>query len=68
MMNPELPPLEPMLSMQQVRELVPVSHSQLYRLIKAGDFPDPIRIGRSRIAWFRSDIADWMARRRHPPG
>ena len=63
MIPSELPPLEHMLTMEQVRQLIPLSHSQIRRLIKAGLFPAQVKIGRSRVAWHHKDIADWIASR-----
>lgn len=56
----DLPSIRPMLSMEQVRQLVPLSHCQIYRMMKAGTFPQSIKIGRHRIAWMQSDIAEWI--------
>jgi prophage regulatory protein len=32
----------------------------IYRKIKAGTFPQPVRVGRRRVAWRESDIASWQ--------
>ena len=53
------------LSMSQVREMVVYSPSHIYRLIKAGSFPAPIRLGPARVAWRRSSIINWLAEREH---
>ena len=34
----------------------------IYRKMKAGTFPKPVRVGKRRVAWRESDIADWQAR------
>jgi prophage regulatory protein len=33
----------------------------IYRKMKAGTFPQPLRVGRRRVAWRESDIAAWQA-------
>lgn len=33
----------------------------IYRKMKAGTFPQPVRIGKRRVAWRESDIAAWQA-------
>ena len=33
------------------------------RLIKAGDFPPPVRLGGNSIAWVESEIEDWAAKK-----
>ncbi|WP_233863682.1 helix-turn-helix transcriptional regulator [Paraburkholderia adhaesiva] len=39
---------------------VPYSRMHLYRLVKAGQFPAPIRISSNRIAWRASSILAWI--------
>ena len=33
----------------------------IYRKMKAGTFPQPVRVGKRRVAWRESDIAAWQA-------
>ena len=33
----------------------------IYRLIKAGRFPKPLRLGANRVAWLESDLLAWQA-------
>ena len=33
----------------------------IYRKMKAGTFPKPVRVGKRRVAWRESDIAAWQA-------
>jgi len=33
----------------------------IYRKMKAGTFPQPVRVGKRRVAWRESDIAAWEA-------
>ena len=33
----------------------------IYRRMKAGMFPQPVRVGKRRVAWRESDIAAWQA-------
>ena len=32
----------------------------IYRKMKAGTFPPPVRVGRRRVAWRESDVAAWL--------
>lgn len=32
----------------------------IYRRMKAGTFPQPVRVGKRRVAWRESDIAAWQ--------
>ena len=36
------------------------SAAQLFRLRKAGLFPQPIRIGKRGISWRRGDLTEWI--------
>ena len=53
-----------LLPFKRVLEVTFLSRATLYRKIKDGSFPAPLKIGRSRIAWRERDIVDWIAR--HP--
>jgi prophage regulatory protein len=46
-----------------VLDRVALSKTQLYRLIKAGEFPKPVPIGTQRVAFLESEVADWIERR-----
>ena len=39
------------------------SRVQLWRDIRAGQFPAPIEVGANSIAWFRSEVDAWKASR-----
>ena len=39
---------------------IPYSKPHLWRLIRAGKFPRPIRLGQNRIAFPESEIDDWV--------
>lgn len=51
------------LTMKQVVELTSYTAQHHYRLIRAGKFPRPIRMGLNRIGFRLSDIEKWMAER-----
>ncbi|MDR7219870.1 AlpA family phage regulatory protein [Aminobacter aminovorans] len=40
---------------------VPFSRAHIYRLIKSGEFPKPIKIGAARVAWLESDLDSWIS-------
>ena len=48
---------------REVQELLGVSRPTLYRWLKLGTFPRPIKIGPQKIAWRRADIVEWIANR-----
>ena len=47
----------------EVLLLVPLSRSTLWRRVKLGEFPKPLRLGGSRsraVAWRRADVDEWL--------
>ncbi len=36
------------------------SRTTLWRDVRAGRFPAPVKVGRNRIGWVESEIADWQ--------
>lgn len=41
--------------------VVPVSASSVWRMVKAGDFPAPLKLGPKTTAWRVADIRRWLA-------
>ena len=52
-----------LLKIKKVREQCALSRSELYRRIRAGQFPAPVSIGARAVAWRSSDIDAWVASR-----
>ena len=50
-----------LLAKRQVEERTSLDITTIYRKMKAGTFPQPVRVGRRRVAWRESDIAAWQA-------
>ena len=46
--------------LRQLTAMVGLSRSTIYRLVKAGNFPKPIRIGISSLAWRMDEIHKWI--------
>ena len=57
-----------LISMKQVLERVPLSKTEIYRRIKTGNFPTPVRLGRNRIAFLEADVEAWIDERVQLPG
>ena len=51
------------LTRKQVMAVVPYSHTQLWRLERAGNFPRRIKLGPNRVGWVESEINDWIERK-----
>ena len=52
-----------LLTMDQLRELVPFSKVHVYRLIQLGEFPRQVPLTERRVAWIESEIRAWIAER-----
>jgi len=50
-----------LLNKWSVEERTSLDITTIYRKMKAGTFPQPVRVGRRRVAWRESDIAAWQA-------
>jgi prophage regulatory protein len=50
-----------MLNEKQVRQIVPVGRTTLYRMEKAGRFPKSTYISPNRRVWFADQIIAWQA-------
>jgi prophage regulatory protein len=46
-----------------VKAVTGLSKSSLYALIRANNFPAPVRLGPRTVAWVRSEIKQWAAER-----
>lgn len=51
------------ISMKEVLSRVSWSKTHVYRLIKAGTFPTPVKLGPHKIAFLESEIEAWMNQR-----
>jgi len=56
-----------LLSLKQVMERIPLSKTEIYRRIRDGRFPKPVRIGTNRIAFSEEEIENWIASRKPAP-
>ena len=54
---------ESMLRRRSVERMTGLSKSTLYRLIKQGRFPAPLRMTRKAVRWRREEVNDWLSRR-----
>ena len=54
---------ERLMRLPEVLRLVGVSRSTLYRWVKAGRFPPPVLLGPRAVAWWASQVYEWMANR-----
>ena len=52
-----------MMRRRSVERLTGLSKSTLYRLIKKGEFPQPLRMTRKAVRWRREEINEWLSHR-----
>ncbi len=50
--------------MAQLLQIVPLSRSHIYTLIKAGEFPKPIKLGKRASAWDADEVRQFLASRK----
>lgn len=49
------------IKLPEVVELTTLSETQIYRKMKAGDFPKNIAIGANSKVWLESEVQHWIA-------
>lgn len=49
-----------LLKSKQVQELTDLSKPTIYRLMKTGNFPRPVKLSPNRVAWRKADIMAWL--------
>ena len=49
-----------LIDLKELRKLVSLSPSSIYRLEKAGQFPKRIKVAPGRVAWHYAEVADWI--------
>ena len=52
-----------LLRREEVEERFGVSRSWIYCEMRAGRFPEPVRIGKRAVRWRVSDLEEWAAGR-----
>ena len=57
-----LPPWS-LLRAKELREIVSLSRTQVWRLVGAGEFPKPVRLSKNAVAWRRDEIEAWVRQR-----
>jgi len=49
-----------LLTKHAVEKLTSLDITTIYRRMAAGTFPQPVRVGRRRVAWRTTDIMQWQ--------
>ena len=53
--------LNPLMPLRAVTEFTSLSRATVYRLMKLGTFPKPIKIGVNRVVWRFEDLQAWLS-------
>ncbi|WP_236075138.1 helix-turn-helix transcriptional regulator [Marinobacter nauticus] len=56
-----IPKSDRLMRLPEVVYLCQRSRTSIYNDVKAGRFPEPVRIGPRAIAWRESDVQEWIA-------
>lgn len=52
-----------LLRISAVTARIGLSKPSIYRLIKEGEFPEPVRLSKNAVAWRIEDLVEWEASR-----
>ena len=55
--------MEKLLRRAEVEDLVGLATTSVYRLMRAGSFPEPVRVGARAVRWRAADLDEWLASR-----
>lgn len=53
--------IKPLLPLRAVMQFTSLSRATVYRRVKDGTFPKPIKIGENRVVWRPEDLESWLA-------
>ena len=57
-----------LLRREEVEARTTLSRTSIYRKMREGTFPEPLKIGARAVRWPASEIADWLAVRPRATG
>jgi prophage regulatory protein len=60
--------MEKLIRMQNVTDATGFTRGWIYVLIRKGEFPTPVKVGKRAIRFRQSEVADWIASRRQASG
>ena len=56
-----------LLRREEVETRCGITRSSLYRLMREGLFPRPVKVGKRAVRWRESEISGWLQSRPHSP-
>ena len=57
-----------LLNRKDIEQLTGLTHSTIYRLMRAGKFPTPLKIGERAVRWPEHEIKAWLEDRPRATG
>ena len=57
-----------MLTRREVEARCGIARTTIYRLMRSGLFPEPLRVGVRGVRWPQQEIEDWLAARPRATG
>ena len=49
---------------QLLGSILPIGRTTLWKMVKTGRFPAPVRLGPNTTAWRAEDVRDWLEQRK----
>lgn len=53
---------------RELRKLIPLGRTTIWRMMREGRFPQSRRIGKTAMAWLESEVEDWIKERAQAGG
>ena len=57
-----------LLRRQEVETRCGIARATIYRLMRCGEFPEPLKVGPRAVRWLESEIETWLAERPRATG
>ena len=57
-----------LLRRQEVETRCGIARTTIYRLMRCGEFPEPLKVGPRAVRWLESEIETWLAERPRATG
>ena len=50
-----------LLPRREVESMTGLSRTSIYRLMRLGRFPEPVRVGPKAVRWDEQELVDWLS-------
>lgn len=59
-MNTNTPKLPTIIRLPEVVQTVGLSRPSVYRMMRAGTFPQQVKLGAAAVGWLRAEVEQWI--------